>query len=49
MKALVYGGPGKKEWKEVPDPKIQKPTDVIVKVETPKPQNPKTPNKKMEY
>ena len=34
MKALVYGGPGKKEWKEVPNPKIQKPTDVIVKVET---------------
>ena len=34
MKALVYGGPGKKEWKEVADPKIQKPTDVIVKVET---------------
>ena len=33
MKALVYGGPGKKEWKEVPNPKIQKPTDVIVKVE----------------
>jgi len=34
MKALVYGGPGMKEWKEVPDPTIQKPTDVIVKVET---------------
>ena len=34
MKALVYGGPGKKEWKEVPNPKLQKPTDVIVKVET---------------
>ena len=34
MKALVYGGPGKKEWKEVPNPTIQKPTDVIVKVET---------------
>jgi hypothetical protein len=24
MKALVYGGPGLKEWKEVPDPKIVK-------------------------
>jgi alcohol dehydrogenase len=34
MKALVYGGPGVKEWKEVSDPKILKPTDVIVKVET---------------
>jgi len=34
MKALVYGGPGLKEWKEVPDPKILKATDVIIKVET---------------
>jgi alcohol dehydrogenase len=34
MKALVYGGPGVKEWKEVADPKILKPTDAIVKVET---------------
>lgn len=34
MRALVYGGPGLKEWKEVPDPKILKATDVIVKVET---------------
>lgn len=34
MKALVYGGPGIKEWKEVSDPKILKPTDAIVKVET---------------
>ncbi|MGJ9550681.1 alcohol dehydrogenase catalytic domain-containing protein [Actinotignum sp. GS-2025b] len=33
MKALVYGGPGIKEWKEVPDPQIQQPTDVIVKME----------------
>jgi alcohol dehydrogenase len=33
MKALVYGGPGKKDWKEVPDPVIQHPTDVIVKME----------------
>ncbi len=33
MKALVYEGPGKKEWKEVPDPKIQQPTDVIVRME----------------
>jgi alcohol dehydrogenase len=32
MKALVYKGPGKKSWEEVPDPVIQKPTDVIVKM-----------------
>ena len=34
MKALVYGGPGVKTWQEVPNPKIQKPTDVIVEIET---------------
>ncbi len=34
MKALVYGGPGQKSWTDVPDPKIQNPSDVIVKVET---------------
>jgi alcohol dehydrogenase len=33
MKALVYGGPGKKSWTTVPDPVIQHPTDVIVKME----------------
>jgi alcohol dehydrogenase len=33
MKALVYGGPGKKSWTEVPDSVIQHPTDVIVKME----------------
>ncbi len=32
MKALVYTGPGKKAWEEVPDPKIEQPTDVIVKM-----------------
>lgn len=32
MKALVYEGPGQKDWKEVPDPKIQQPTDVIVQM-----------------
>jgi alcohol dehydrogenase len=32
MKALVYKGPGKKSWEEVPDPVIQKSTDVIVKM-----------------
>ena len=34
MKALVYGGPGEKTWKEVPNPIIQKPTDIIVEIET---------------
>ncbi|MGO3152393.1 MAG: zinc-dependent alcohol dehydrogenase family protein [Galactobacter sp.] len=34
MKALVYHGPGQKSWDDVPDPKIEKPTDVIVKIET---------------
>ncbi|HEY0187595.1 MAG TPA: alcohol dehydrogenase catalytic domain-containing protein [Cellulomonas sp.] len=34
MKALVYGGPGLKEWAEVPDPVVQEPTDVIVQVDT---------------
>ncbi|PRX09308.1 UNVERIFIED_ORG: alcohol dehydrogenase [Martelella mediterranea] len=32
MKALVYQGPGNKEWAEKPMPKIEKPTDVIVKI-----------------
>lgn len=32
MKALVYGGIGKIEFKEVPVPKIDKPTDAIIKV-----------------
>jgi len=32
MKALVYKGPGKKAWEEVPDPKIEQPTDVLVKM-----------------
>ncbi len=32
MKALVYKGPGKKGWEEVPNPVIQRPTDVIVKM-----------------
>ena len=32
MKALVYKGPGQKDWAEKEKPGIQKPTDVIVKV-----------------
>lgn len=32
MKALVYQGPGQKDWIEKPMPEIQKPTDVIVRI-----------------
>lgn len=32
MKGLVYGGPGKIEYKDVPYPSIQKPTDALVKI-----------------
>ncbi|MCL2514731.1 MAG: zinc-dependent alcohol dehydrogenase family protein [Microbacteriaceae bacterium] len=34
MKALVYHGPGRKAWEEVPDPVILKPTDAVVKIDT---------------
>jgi len=34
VKALVYGGPGKKSWQDVPEPEIIHPTDVIVRVDT---------------
>ena len=34
MKALVYHGPGKKAWEDVPDPVIVDPTDVIVQIDT---------------
>ena len=34
MKALVYHGPGKKSWDDVPDAAIQEPTDVVVHVDT---------------
>ena len=33
MKALVYHGPGRKAWEEVPDPVITADTDAIVKVD----------------
>jgi alcohol dehydrogenase len=32
MKALVYHGPGKRSWDDVPDPVLQADTDVIVKI-----------------
>ncbi|MBZ0173129.1 MAG: alcohol dehydrogenase catalytic domain-containing protein, partial [Phycisphaerales bacterium] len=34
MKALVYHGPGRKAWEEVPDPKLREPTDAIVRIDT---------------
>jgi alcohol dehydrogenase len=34
MKALVYTGPGSIVWQEVPAPRIQRPTDAIVKIQT---------------
>ena len=33
MKALVYDGPGKKDWREVPDPRLEAATDAIVRVD----------------
>lgn len=32
MKALVYHGPGKRAWEDVPKPEIKDPTDAIVRV-----------------
>jgi len=34
MKALVYHGPGQKDWESKPDPKIERPTDAIVRIDT---------------
>jgi alcohol dehydrogenase len=34
MKALVYQGPGKKAWQDVPQPRLQHPTDAIVRIDT---------------
>ena len=34
MKALVYHGPGRKAWEDVPDAAITEPTDVVVRVDT---------------
>ena len=34
MRALVYQGPNSIVWQEVPDPRILKPTDAIVKIAT---------------
>ncbi len=32
MKGLVYGGISKIEWKEIPKPEIEKPTDALLKI-----------------
>jgi alcohol dehydrogenase len=34
MKALVFHGPGQRIWESVPDPTIQEPTDVVVKIDS---------------
>ena len=34
MRALVYQGPGRKDWTAVPDPVIQADTDAVVQVDT---------------
>jgi alcohol dehydrogenase len=33
MKALVYYGPGKRSWEDVPDPEVTDPDDVVVRVD----------------
>jgi alcohol dehydrogenase len=32
MHALVYHGPGQRAWEEVPDPVIEQPTDIVVRI-----------------
>ena len=34
MKALVYKGPGLRNWEEKPDPELQEPTDAIVRIDS---------------
>ena len=34
MKALVYHGPGQRSWDDVPDPTIEAPTDVVVRIDS---------------
>jgi alcohol dehydrogenase len=34
MRALVYHGPGKRSWEDVPDPVIVDPTDAIVRIDS---------------
>ena len=34
MKALVYHGPGQRSWEEKPEPQLQEPTDILVRIDT---------------
>lgn len=34
MKGLVYHGPGQRSWDDVPDPTIEVPTDVVVRIDS---------------
>ncbi|MEP6813290.1 MAG: alcohol dehydrogenase catalytic domain-containing protein, partial [Actinomycetota bacterium] len=34
MKGLVYHGPGQKSWDDVPDPTIEAPTDIVVRIDS---------------
>jgi alcohol dehydrogenase len=34
MKALVFHGPGQRSWEDVPEPKIDEPTDAIVRIDS---------------
>src|ERR671921_532052 len=34
MQALVYHGPGEKEWESKSDPTVEQPTDAIVQIDT---------------
>ena len=34
MKALVYHGPGEKSWESKEDPRIERPTDAVVRIDT---------------
>jgi alcohol dehydrogenase len=34
MKALTFQGPGQRSWEEMPDPRIQDPTDAIVRIDS---------------
>lgn len=34
MKALVYRGPGEKSWESKEDPRIERPTDAVVRIDT---------------
>jgi alcohol dehydrogenase len=34
MKGLVYHGPGQKSWDSVPDPTIEAPTDMVVRIDS---------------